>query len=48
MEVFYTILTLGVFDWGKMLFGAEFGNKALETLIGELGAVVRDERSWYP
>ena len=28
------------------MFGAEFGNEALKTLVGELGAVVRDERLW--
>ena len=39
---------LGLFDLGEMLFGADFGNEALETLIGELGAVVPDERSWCP
>ena len=31
-----------------MLLGAEFGNEALETLVGELCAVVRDEHLWYP
>ena len=31
-----------------MLLGAEFGNEALETLVGELRAVIRDERLWYP
>ena len=31
-----------------MLFGVEFSDEALETLIGELGFVVRDERSQYP
>ena len=28
------------------MFGAEFGNKALKTLIGELDAVVCDARLW--
>ena len=39
---------MGVFDRGKMLLGVEFGYEALETLVGELCVVVRDERSWYP
>ena len=31
-----------------MLLGAEFGDEALETLIGELGFVFSDEHLWYP
>ena len=31
-----------------MLLGVEFGNEALETLIGELGPVVSDECLWNP
>ena len=31
-----------------MLLGAEFGDEALETLIGELGPIVINECLWYP
>ena len=29
------------------MLGAEFGDEALETLVGELGSVVSDEHLWY-
>ena len=39
---------LGVLDRGKMLLSGELGNEVLETLVGELCAIVCDEHSWYP